>query len=249
MLRRIYNALEGRRYHWFNRRQRNIRFGSGMVSFTFDDFPATAANEGAELLERQGWRGTFYLAPGRLDKDTSMGRVCSLTDVERLHRRGHEIGNHTYSHIRCQNVRKSTLHREIQSSMRELERFDGGRNFALPSGAYDASALNCLSGRFDTIRTVQKGINSGDSDLNLLKANPIYQSTELETLRSLIDLVKTAGGWLIFYTHDISASPSEFGCTADRLHTVLNWVSEAGLTVHTVAETYELLNRGQQSVS
>ena len=218
-----------------------------MVSFTFDDFPATAANEGAELLERQGWRGTFYLAPGLLDKDTSMGRVCSLRDVERLHRRGHEIGNHTYSHMRCQNVRKSTLHREVQSSMRELERFDGGRNLALPSGAYDASALNCLSGRFDTIRTVQKGINSGDSDLNLLKANPIYQSTELEHLRSLIDLVKTAGGWLIFYTHDIRALPSKFGCTADRFQRVLNWVSEAGFAVHTVEETYELLNHEQQS--
>ena len=249
MLGRIHNALERRRYRWFNRRQRTIRFDSGIVSFTFDDFPATAAKEGAELLEKQGWRGTFYLAPGLLDKDTAVGRVSSLRDLERLHGRGHEIGNHTYSHMRCQNVRKSTLRREIQSSMQELERFDGGRNFALPFGAYDASALNYLSGRFDTIRTVQKGINSGDVDLNLLKANPIYQSTELETLRSLVDQVKAARGWLIFYTHDISASPSEFGCTADRLHTVLNWVSEAGLTVHTVAETYELLNRRQQSVN
>jgi hypothetical protein len=126
--------------------------------------------------------------------------------------------------------------------MQELESFHGGRNFALPFGAYDASALNYLSGRFDTIRTVQKGINSGDVDLNLLKANPIYESTDLETLRSLVDQVKAARGWLIFYTHDISASPSEFGCTADRLHTVLNWVDEAGLAVRTVEETYAMLS-------
>ena len=91
MLGRIHNALERRRYRWFNRRQRTIRFDSGIVSFTFDDFPATAAKEGAELLEKQGWRGTFYLAPGLLDKDTAVGRVSSLRDLERLHGRGHQM--------------------------------------------------------------------------------------------------------------------------------------------------------------
>jgi peptidoglycan/xylan/chitin deacetylase (PgdA/CDA1 family) len=181
-----------------------------------------------------------------LDSDTAVGRVCSLKDVERLHRCGHEIGNHTFSHIRCQNARKSGLRREVQSSMRALERFDGGKNFALPFGAYDASSLNCFSGSFDTIRTVKKGINCGDADLNLLKANPIYQSTDLEALRSLIDQVKAARGWLIFYTHDVRDLPSEFGCTADRFRTVLNLVSEAGLAVHTVEDTFELLDREQK---
>jgi peptidoglycan/xylan/chitin deacetylase (PgdA/CDA1 family) len=215
------------------------------VSFTFDDFPASAAQEGAGLLERRGWHGTFYLAPGLLDQDTAVGRICSMRDVERLHQDGHEIGSHTFSHTECQRARRSTLLQEIQSSARELEPFDGGRNFALPYGAHDAASLNFLSGRFDTIRTVEAGVNCGEVDLNLLSANPIYESSDLGELRTLIGQTQTLGAWLIFYTHDVHASPSRYGCTADRLQTVLGWVSEAGLAVRTVAQTYELLGPEQ----
>jgi len=245
MLRRLYNALEWRRYQWFNRRQRAIQFSTGIVSFTFDDFPATAANKGAELLEQQGWRGTFYLATGLLDQDSDVGRMCSMKDVERLHDGGHEIASHGCSHIHYDQVTKSHLVREMEESTRVLERFDGGRNFALPFGAYDASSLNFFSGRFNTIRTVRGGINRGLADLNLLRANAIYRSTDPDTLHSLIDHAKEARGWLIFYTHDVAASPSEFGCTADRLDSALNWVRGAGLPVHTVQEAYELVTQDQ----
>jgi peptidoglycan/xylan/chitin deacetylase (PgdA/CDA1 family) len=39
-----------------------------IVSFTFDDAPDSAAGEGAELLEKHGGRGTFYLAGSLIDR-------------------------------------------------------------------------------------------------------------------------------------------------------------------------------------
>jgi len=168
--------------------------------------------------------------------------MCSLGQIEKLHRIGHEIGSHTYSHRRCKQISNSELLREHLSCERELKCFGGGRNFALPFGAYDNSTLNFLSGRYDTIRTIHRGINTGLTDLNLLKANAIYESSDLDQLKSLIDQTKKSGGWLIFYTHDVCAAPSEVGCTADRLQQIINWVKEAELPVNTVANTYRLLN-------
>lgn len=241
LARRIHDGVERRRYRWFNQRAVDIALKPGMVSFTFDDFPSTAATNGAALLETRGYRGTFYLSTGILDSKSNLGRICSLGEVNKLYLAGHEIGAHTHSHLCCQSVSKVQLSREVNSSLRMLEQFGKGRNFALPFGAYDDSALNCLSGHFDTIRTIFGGINSGKSDLNLLKANSIYQTTNLDRLQSLVDKVRETGGWLIFYTHDVCPLPSEFGCTPDRFDAILDMVKKADLEVNTVASTYRHL--------
>jgi peptidoglycan/xylan/chitin deacetylase (PgdA/CDA1 family) len=237
----VREALERRRYQWFNQRQTNIVLGTGVVSFTFDDFPATAAHQGAVFLEKQGWRGTFYLSPGLMDSDTAVGRIASASDVERLHRGGHEIGSHTHSHMSCQKANRSSLVRDLQMCADNLKRFGVARNFAFPYGGYDESALNFFSSHYDTIRTVQKGINSGMTDLNLLKANPIYESSDVDKVGSLIEQVRSSGGWLIFYTHDICADPSDYGCTPDRFQLVIDLVRKAGLEVRTIAETFSLV--------
>src|SRR5688572_9165150 len=63
----------------------------GFVSFTFDDFPTSAAREGTSLVESVGARATFY---------ASMS-ITKPDDVARVAERGHEVGCHTYSHLDC----------------------------------------------------------------------------------------------------------------------------------------------------
>ena len=239
--RRIHDGIQRRRYQYFKKRNFNVDVRPGMVSFTFDDFPSSAANTGAELLESYGYRGTFYLSTGLLGTESIVGRLSTVDEVQALHLRGHEIGSHTHSHRRCQAIGKSELAQEQELCSRALERFGGGRNMALPFGAYDESALSFLSGKYDTIRTVQNGINRGLTDLNLLKANAVYEATAFDKLRGQVESVSETGGWLIFYTHDVCALPSEFGCTADYFKALLNLVNQADLPVRTVADAYRLL--------
>ena len=240
-IRRSHSASQRRRYLLINQRMKDIRLSSGMVSFTFDGCLATAARNGAKLLENYGWRGTFYLTTGLMAGPLASGRVCSHSEVDELHRNGHEIGGHTHSHVHCQGVNAAALRREHNLSIHELESFGGGKNLALPFGAYDYSSLNFFSGRYKTIRTINEGINRGLTDLNLLKANPIYESTDLEKYHNLINQVCSSGGWLIFYTHDICASPSKFGCTPALFDAVLRMVKEAGLLVDTISSVYNIL--------
>ncbi|WP_137172585.1 polysaccharide deacetylase family protein [Massilia sp. HP4] len=237
---RAVSAFETRRYRLLNRRERDIVYKGGAVSFTFDDFPHSAL-DGAAMLEERGWRGTFYLSTALAGHDSNVGQIADLASVMALHARGHEIGNHTDSHLRCQGAPKAVLKRELKASADALAPADGNRSFAFPFGAYDASALNVFSGSFDTLRTVQRGVNHGRADLNLLKANPIYESTQLDTVRMLLDETVANDGWLIFYTHDVCARPSDFGCTPARFDQVLSLVAQRGLAVETVAGVFASL--------
>ena len=55
-----------------------------MVSFSFDDAPASAALTGAALLEARGLRGTYYIAAGLAGTDGPMGRFADSGQIVRL---------------------------------------------------------------------------------------------------------------------------------------------------------------------
>lgn len=65
----------------------------GTVLLTFDDGGASAT-EIAELLERRGWRGCFFIVSGRLGEPGFL----TADQVAELARRGHLIGSHSHSH-------------------------------------------------------------------------------------------------------------------------------------------------------
>ncbi|MGV3708141.1 MAG: polysaccharide deacetylase family protein [Gemmatimonas sp.] len=65
--------------------------GRAEVALTFDDGPDPRWTPGIlDLLEQHGQRATFFLIGERA--------ACHPELVREIHRRGHEIGNHTWSH-------------------------------------------------------------------------------------------------------------------------------------------------------
>ena len=90
-------------------------------------------------------------------------------------------------------------------------------------------------------RGIGEGINRDPTDLNNLRANAIYSHRGTDKLLSLIDETRREGGWLIFYTHDVSDSPSEFGCTIGDFQTIAEAVNAAGIDVLTVDDVIRSL--------
>ena len=72
----------------------------GVVSFTFDDFPKSALTAGGSILERHGARGTYYVASKLAKTDGAVGRLFDVEDISAAHHNGHEIGCHTYTHLK-----------------------------------------------------------------------------------------------------------------------------------------------------
>ncbi len=86
-----------------------LRNATPMVSFTFDDLPKSAVTTGAGLLEARGARGTFYVSGGLVSVGTSQWETGDSSDVLALHRNGHEIGCHTFSHQRACDLDETSL--------------------------------------------------------------------------------------------------------------------------------------------
>ncbi|MEO7222415.1 MAG: polysaccharide deacetylase family protein, partial [Devosia sp.] len=69
-----------------------------IVSFSFDDVPVSALVNGAQVLERHGVRGTFFVSGGIAGTALDGQPMLTTDDYRDLVRRGHEIGNHTFTH-------------------------------------------------------------------------------------------------------------------------------------------------------
>jgi hypothetical protein len=88
-------------------------------------------------------------------------------------------------------------------------------------------------------------LNGPEIDLNLLRANSLYGNLDrAEAAKKLIRENEKQGYWLIFYSHDVAAQPSRFGCTPALLHEVCSFAAERGARFMTVAQVMKDLGKG-----
>jgi peptidoglycan/xylan/chitin deacetylase (PgdA/CDA1 family) len=211
-----------------------------IVSFTFDDAPLSAFTNGGRVLEQHGFRGTYYISAGLLQEVTEVGQLADLNTVATFSQRGHEIGNHTYEHLNCNKAGILSTVGSIRRNRKVLSRWMSS-NFAYPYGAADTRARAAVSLCTTSARGISSGINKNSIDLMHLKASRIYDREDLDKCIALVNECAKEGGWLIFYTHDVSESPSDFGCTPEQLSRIVQAVNDNKLTVATVYEALKLI--------
>jgi len=87
----------------------------------------------AKLIEKYGFKGTFYLDIALLLK------TLNTSAIKDLHLSGHEIGSHTVTHADLTKLGKDQVVRELKESKEVLERIidDDVRTFAYPYGRYN----------------------------------------------------------------------------------------------------------------
>src|SRR4051794_5912421 len=217
-----------------------MRNTTPMVSFTFDDLPKSAVTTGADLLEAHGARGTFYVSGGLVGVGTPYWAAGDAADVLSLHRRGHEIGCHTFSHQRACDLDVSSLAGEIMRNRAYFRALDAEietQTFAYPYGYGSFGRKHQLKDQFQTCRGIVPGINSGDVDLQFLRAMPlINRQMDRVGIERAFDAAETNNGWLIFYGHDVTEKPSPWGCSPALLNHALEAAARRKIPVLTMAE-------------
>ena len=211
-LRRRYTRLA------FRKRLR-LALDRPMITFSFDDVPATAALAGARVLDAAGLKGTFYICAGLEDGDGPMGRYGSSEDARRLAAAGHEVACHTFSHLDCGQADRTTITADVDRNGVALAMRGAPDpvSFAYPYGDVSFAAKKALGGRFKTLRTVQAGLVTNGADANQLPAVGIEgEDGEARALRWMDEAVRRKA-WLILYTHDVAEAPSAWGCTPEAL--------------------------------
>ena len=218
-----------------------------IISFTFDDFPKTAAQKGLDLLTKYGLKATYYISFGLIDKDTATGRICSIKDVESVIKSGNDIGCHTFNHLGAYEQSFSAFENSIKENQRFVQDAFPQLKFSVfsyPKGQVKPQTKKIVQRYFKCSRGIIPGINKGKIDLNLLKSTRIYgHKANFEWSKKFIHQNVKENGWLIFYTHDVSPEPTPYGCTPNLFEKVLNYSRESGAIILTVEEAYNTVTR------
>lgn len=210
-----------------------------IISFTFDDFPRSALDIAGTMLSDRGVRGTYYAALGLMGKTTIVGDMFGRRDLESLLAAGHELACHTFEHARCCDVTRRQLMISCENNRCGMaEILDGyiPQNFSFPEGVVTVSAKVLLSSVYDTCRTIESGINRDPVDLGFLRANRLYSHLEKSKVNEMFLENRRQNGWSILYTHDVSATPSPYGCTPQYFREVLGYAIDSGADILPIAE-------------
>lgn len=218
---------------WNAARPADLRFEQPVLSISFDDFPASAAEIGAAILENHGALGTFYAACGLVDSDGPCGRNFSHAHLADLVARGHEIGCHTYDHADCARRPVFDTLQDLARNRDTLQRMgarEAARTLAYPYGETSTALKRALPPRLQCARGVLQGINVGRCDLSQLRAFPMFGGG-LEAMRAALKRAAKRRAWVIGFTHDIADAPSAWGTRGADLDGMLRAARELGFTV------------------
>jgi len=217
----------------------------GILSLSFDDFPASAWTEAAPVLAEHGIKATYYVAGG-LSGGTNIGKPqFEVEHLQAAYAAGHEVGCHTFDHVSALRLSPEDLTGQLaRNAAWVAERLDGHvmTSFAWPFGDVALGAKAVIDQRFQLGRGVRDGVNAGRADRVNLQAIGL-ESRRLPhyDLEGLVARAADASGWLIAYGHDVESAPTPYGCTPEDLDRLIRLAKTAGLEILPVGEAWERL--------
>jgi peptidoglycan/xylan/chitin deacetylase (PgdA/CDA1 family) len=204
-----------------------------VVSITFDDFPRNAWTLGGPVLARHGVRGTYYTAGGFCGRTQDGTEFYDQSDLVALAAAGHEIACHGFAHQPTPELSDAALEADAARNRQFLMQFGlAPVSYAFPYGRVSARTKRFYAPRFSNVRGVHPGVNVGKVDLAQL--NTISLETRCwdeERIAAAITKTLHGNGWLAFYTHDVSDTPSAYGSTPAMLDWALTKVREARIEI------------------
>jgi peptidoglycan/xylan/chitin deacetylase (PgdA/CDA1 family) len=211
------------------------RLSAPVASFSFDDFPRSAWTVGGPILARYRARATYYVA----------GRFCGAhedgldyyerDDLRAVHAAGHEVGCHTFSHRPSPEVPSAEWIADLERNAAFVRETLGEvrmTTFAYPYGEASPRTKVLAGRRYTASRGIYPGVNGPMLDLGQLRAVPLeVRNWSAEWIEREVASAAGAGGWLVFFSHDVSDSPSPYGATPEILEHALACVTRAGVEV------------------
>jgi peptidoglycan/xylan/chitin deacetylase (PgdA/CDA1 family) len=236
--RSLKGKLRRRLVRLIERRPARLALDRPMVSFSFDDVPASATSAGAKALEARGLKGTYYISAGLAGREGPMGRYATREEVMALPAAGHEIACHTFSHLDCGAASRPAIEEDVARNRTALAEWGAAplKNFAYPYGDVSWASKTALGARYSVLRAVRRGLIEDGTDLNQAPAVGIEGPGGERTARVWLERAIRRKAWLILYSHDVCGTPSEWGCTPGALARLIDAALVGGCEVVTVAE-------------
>ena len=220
------------------RRMAQYKLDRPIVSFTFDDCPLSAIDNGVSKLDELGWKSTIYIASALLGTTNHHGLQMSETDVVAAHNAGHEIGEHSHSHIDVSEMSFERAVSDIRKNRNALHEMGlpPASTFAYPFGQTTREVKSRLGPDYTGLRGITPGPMIGKADLNQIRSTPLFTGKPFNDLLRQIEDLSGTNSWLTIFTHDIENRPTQWGCTPTEMEAIIAAVKASGAQVLTVAD-------------
>jgi peptidoglycan/xylan/chitin deacetylase (PgdA/CDA1 family) len=233
----------------FYRRPFAIRTRTPIVSFSFDDFPASALGTGGAILKQFGVAGTYYASLGLAGQETPTGRLFATGDLRTVVEQGHELGCHTFSHCDSFHTATAVFESSVEENRQALKNLLPDKEFrtlAYPISLPRPRTKSRVARRFACCRGGGQTFNVGTADLNLLAAFFLEKCrNDIRPVRRVIDANQAARGWLIFATHDVAENPTPYGCAPQFFADTVKYAVDSGARVLPVVEALAMLQTSE----
>jgi len=210
------------------------RAGTALVTFTFDDFPRSAATAGAPILRSYGVKATYFVSGARSGRHLDGVEQFTEGDLVEVAEAGHEVGCHTFGHIRLPVSTPTEISDDLSRNRDFVNRVLGEyhmTSFAYPFGHASIAAKNFIGRHFPVARGICFGINKRRVDFSLLRAVSLERAFDHGRVLKVLDEARRTNGWVLFFTHDVSDTPSPYGCRPSELARVVEAVLERRIAV------------------
>lgn len=104
----IYVLSSSRTFQFYGDIIHRVETSHKVVALTFDDGPSPKSDSVLAILKKHNVHATFFL--------TGNSMHHYFDETQRIVAAGHEIGNHSYSHVRLICKRYTTIAREIETT-------------------------------------------------------------------------------------------------------------------------------------
>lgn len=134
----------------------SVRVPGNYVAITFDDGPSSSLTpQVLDILKRHGARATFFVQGVNAARNKSI--------LARAVAEGHEIGNHTYSHIKMTGSSTERVCSEISRTSSIIEAATGRKPVVMrpPYGAVNANLVNLMYNNFG-MKTIMWSVDTRD---------------------------------------------------------------------------------------
>jgi peptidoglycan/xylan/chitin deacetylase (PgdA/CDA1 family) len=216
-----------------------------LVSITFDDGWESSFSNGMPLLDRYGYKATFYINPSSIETPNFM----QASQLATLRNTGNEIAAHGYDHDDMTAISSSKLNYQLQEGRDYLDQAGfPTTDFATPYGKSDPEVQWYAKKYYSTLRGTETGINTRQNlDPYNLKVVYLEESTTDDTVSAALQQAKQYNAWVIFVYHRVGDSGGSVGSLKVERPTLaegavskqISLIHNSGIAVATVAEAYK----------
>jgi peptidoglycan/xylan/chitin deacetylase (PgdA/CDA1 family) len=228
----------------FYKKQVSLKLDEPLISFTFDDVPRSAIDNGEAILKKYNYSGTYYISIDLMKREGFDFKATDSTVLTQIVAGGSELACHTYSHLHFFEAGEDEIIADLKINLHSINSLVPGyqfKNISYPFGEQSLKARKILRQKFRSARSVYRGINNGYVDLNCLRSIRLYNSISLNEIVKTIEKAIETKSWIIFYTHDVDPNPTSIGCSPGYFEEVVKYCYEKKLKVVTINEALDLI--------